>query len=134
MSHHGETVADRQVGHDDWELSAEDADLIPVDYRMLVLIRPDNNGWTAIALPFNVAGWGITPESALKDLRMLVYEYLRMGFREGLTFDEQRRRAPLRFWLIALGHALRFGVRSSRSSRDHKHRRSSIWAEVPLSC
>lgn len=109
-------------------LGPDDLMKIPDGYRMPVMVMRDNNGWTAIAMPFDVAGWGESTDDAIRDVLVLVEEYLLMGFREGKTIDDQTRRAPARLWLRMIGHTiLEWKGKPSKNAAA----RSSV-VEVPI--
>ncbi len=70
------------------------AGYLPKDYVIVGVYMREEHGWTAIAVEFDVAGDGETPQEAIDDANEGVLEYLALCQSEGISFEEANRPAP----------------------------------------
>lgn len=82
-------------------LSDEEQMLIPDGFRLTLWAVPEQKRWTAIALEFDIAADGDSPDDAFQHLMELVEDYISVQASEGLSFDEMLRPVPLRVRLRA---------------------------------
>lgn len=75
-------------------------DRIPDDFFLSGILVNENDGWTAIALDFAIAGSGATKTEAVSEALNLVNDYLIVGFDEGLDIEQMKRPSPEKFWRI----------------------------------
>lgn len=121
-------------GDFDTTLTKEEAARIPDGFLLSVRVTEENGGWTALAMPFDIAGTGSTVRDALADMLALVEDYLSVGFAEGADFQDLIRPAPRRYRLTMAAAA---ALHVLMAGRDRPHvrrgpRRQRYLQELPL--
>lgn len=96
---------------------------------MTVLFIEEDEGITALALPFDIAGFGETRTDAVHDVLLLVEDYLACGFADGKTFEQLRRPSPKRYWWRVFKHSV---SSTARRGRPPRQRATETVEEIPL--
>ncbi len=118
--HRGEATKGRLVDNTQQfrtELTDEELAQIPRGFQILMRMVFEDDQWTALAMNFDIAGRGDTPNEAIQDTIDLLEEYLSYGFAEGRSFEEMLRPVPASIWARQLVSQTMKIVRRGRPGR-----------------
>ncbi|GAB4260723.1 MAG: hypothetical protein Kow00122_17720 [Thermoleophilia bacterium] len=93
------------------------------------LVFREGTYWASLVLNFDIATVGDTPEQAMRAAIELSADRIREGLREGKSWDEIQRPAPLRYWLRFWWETTKHTIR--RRLRDGYQ---TFEAPIPLGC
>lgn len=80
--------------HSTAEISRTLEDYVVPDYVFRGIYLPEAHGWTAIAVDFDIAGSGASPNEAIADAEQGLIHYLWLCREDGLSFEDAIRPAP----------------------------------------